>query len=207
MSRKTVLIPAVELAEPEHGELLELLIEPAGLGAGAEPQLELLYAHGLGVAVAAAQAALSTARLPPPARSLISPATWLGPPVLYLANPRANLSNAAGAALGIALGLLLYAQRCPGQRLLATGALTISVASPVKIGPDRWLADKLKLALALGSQEQPLPFLVPAQVTPGVPTQTRCAVLIAALARLNIHVVPVNSLEEAVAACRRLVDG
>ncbi|MFO1434708.1 MAG: hypothetical protein U1F76_32280 [Candidatus Competibacteraceae bacterium] len=205
MSRKTILIPAVELAEPEHGELLELLIEPAGLGAGTEPQLELLYAHGLGVAVAAAQAALSTARLPP-ARSWIAPAAWLGPPVLYLANPRANLSNAAGAALGIALGLLMYAQRCPGQRLLATGALTISAASPVKIGPDRWLAAKLKLALTLESQEQPLLFLVPAQVTPGVPTQTRCAVPIAALARLKIHVVPVNSLEEAVAACEKLAE-
>lgn len=206
MSRKMVLIPAVELAETEHGELLELLIEPAGLGAGAEPQLELLYAHGLGVAVAAAQAALSIACLPP-ARSWIAPATWLGPPVLYLANPRSNLSNAAGAALGIALGLLMYAQRCPGQRLLATGALPVSAASPVVIGPDRWLSAKLKLALTLGPQVQSLPFLVPAQVTPGVPTQTRCAVLIAALARLNIHVVPVNSLEEAVAACRRLAGG
>lgn len=204
MARKTVWIPLVSLAEPtdesEGGALLHLWIEPGGYGVSTEESWQRLRGCGLGVALSAAQAALAVAGLPPPSRSLVRE-----PPVWQVANPDPRLSNAAGAALGIALGSLLYDGRCPGARLIASGQF-FPTPPPIRarLAPDPRLANKLRTALAFGPQAASLPFLVPAHTADGVETVLDCAEPIATLAALNIQVLPVTSLEEAVAACWRL---
>lgn len=204
MARKTVWIPLVPLGEPAHESersvLLHLWIEPGGYGANTEESLQRLRGYGLAVALADAQAALAVAGLPPPSRSLVRE-----PPVWQVANPDPRLSNAAGAALGIALGSLLYDGRCPGERLIASGQfLSAPPSSGAVLAPDPRLAAKLRAVLAFGLQDEPLPFLAPARTADGVETAQACAELIASLATLNIPVLPVTSLEEAVAACWRL---
>jgi hypothetical protein len=204
MARKTVWIPLVSLVEPEvesaRGVLLEILIEPGGYGANTEESLRKLHGHGLAMALSAARAALAVAGLPLPAGSL-----YREPPVWQVANPEPRLSNAAGAALGIALGWLLYDGRCPGRRLIASGQfLPASLSRNAALAADPRLSGKLQAALVFGPQAAPLPFLVPAHTADGVETAQDCAELIATLATLNIRVLPVASLEEAVAACWRL---
>jgi hypothetical protein len=204
MLRKTVLVPVVTLATGRGSGLLEIIVEPAGLGEGTVPQLQLLYSAGLGAAVAAAQAALAVSRLPPAAAGCVGH-LLREPSVLYVANPKPQLSNSAGAALGVALGLLLHDGRCPGQRLIASGTLMLpGPLGLVAIGSEGDIAAKLETALALGLQALPLPFLVPAHTADGVETAQDCAELIATLAALNIRVLPVASLGEAVAACWQL---
>ena len=204
MERKTVWIPLVSLTEPTHESersvLLHLWIEPGGYGARPEESWQRLHGCGLGVALAAAQTALAAAGLPPPSRRLLHE-----PPVWQIANPDPRLSNAAGAALGIALGTLLYEGRCPGERLIASGQfLSAPPARGAMLAPDPRLAAKLCAVRAFGPQDEPLPFLAPAHTADGVETAQACAELIATLAALNIRVLPVASLEEAVAACWRL---
>ena len=204
MARKTIWIPLVSLAEPpnesECGALLHLWIEPGGYGANTEESLQRLRGYGLAVALSDARAALAMAGLPPQASNRIRE-----PPVWQVANPDARLSNAAGAALGIALGALLYDGRCPGERLIASGQfLPAAPAGSAVLAPDPRLAAKLRAVLIFGPQDEPLPFLVPARTADGVETAQDCAELIASLAALNIRVLPVASLEEAVAACWRL---
>lgn len=203
MSRKTLYIPLISLIEPDiepkHGGLLEVWIEPGGYGARTEESLRRLRGHGLGVALSAAQAALAVAGLPPPGGLVREPPVW------QVANPDPRLSNAAGAALGIALGWLLYDGRCPGHRLIASGQfLAAAPSGGAVLSPDPRLSGKLRAALALGPQARPLPFLVPAHIDNGIKTVQDCAEPIATLAALNIRVLPVTSLEEAVAACWRL---
>ncbi|MCC8998163.1 MAG: hypothetical protein LM522_01495 [Candidatus Contendobacter sp.] len=204
MSRKIVWIPLVSLVEPEieseRGMLLEILVEPGGFGASTEESLQRLRGYGLAVALSDAQAALAVAGLPPPTSSL-----GREPPVWQVTNPNPRLSNAAGAALGIALGWLLYEGRCPGQQIIASGHfLPVPPSRGAMLAPDPRLAGKLRSALIFGLQAAPLPFLVPAQTIHGTETAQDCAELIALLAALNIRVLPVASLEEAVAVCWRL---
>jgi hypothetical protein len=206
IARKQVLIPLTVLATGQGSGLLEIIIEPAGLGEGSAPHFELLHSSGLDAAVVAAQAALAVTRLPP---ALPAEGGYFGhllhePPLLYVANPTPQLSNSAGAALGVALGLLMYQGFCGGDRLIASGCLQASDSSAtVTLVPDLHIDAKLETALMLGPQPTPLPFLVPAQVTAGLPTAQHCADIIARLAGLNIPVLPVASLEAAVTACRR----
>ena len=206
IARKQVLIPLTVLATGQGSSLLEIIIEPAGLGAGSVPHFELLHSSGLGAAVAAAQAALAVVRVSPilPAEGSYLSHLLHEPPLLYVANPTPQLSNSAGAALGIALGLLMYQGVCGGDRLIASGCLqTADPADTVTLSPDLHIDAKLEIALTLGPQPTPLPFVVPAQVTAGLPTARHCADVIARLAGLNIPVLPVASLETAVTACRR----
>ncbi len=201
MSRKNIWIPLVSLAEPtqetERSVLLHLWIEPGGYGARPEASWQRLHGYGLGVGLAAAQTALAVAGSQPLARNPMRE-----PPVWQVANPDPRLSNAAGAALGIALGSLLYDGRCPGQRLIASGQfLSALPSSGAALAPDPRLAAKLRAVLALGLQDEPLPFMVPARTADGVETTRACVELIASLAVLNIRVLPVASLEEAVATC------
>lgn len=207
MSRKTLWIPLLSLMDPdgssEHGVLLELSIEPGGYGASTEESLQRLRGHGLATALAAADAALAAAGLPPPSGRLCRE-----PPVWLLSNPDPRLSNATGAALGIALGWLLYDERCPGQRLIASGQFEpVTSLTGARLAADPHLSARLRTALAFGPQATPLPFIVPAEITTGVETMQGCAELINALADLNIRVLPAPSLIEAVAACRRLSQG
>lgn len=207
MSRKIVWIPLVSLGEPtpesERSALLHLWIEPGGYGANTEESLQRLRGYGLAVALADAQAALAVAGLPPQSRCLLHE-----PPIWQVANPDSRLSNAAGAALGIALGSLLYEGRCPGKRLIASGQfLSAPLSRSAVLAPDPRLAGKLRAALVFGPQAEPLPFLVPAHTAVGVETVRACAEPITALAALNIRVLPIASLEEAVAACWRLDRG
>jgi len=204
MARCTIWIPLVPLTEPGRASapsvLLEIGIEPGGYGADPDTSRQRLCGYGLARALADAQAALAAAGLPSPARN------WTRePPVWHVANPDARLSNAAGAALGLALGELLYDGRCPGSRLIASGHfLPVSAAHGARLAPDRRLAGKLVAARALGPQAAPLPFLVPAHTPEGIAIVQEYAEPIAALSALNIPVTPVASLEEAVAACWRL---
>lgn len=187
--------------EAECGGLLEIRIEPGGYGAHTDESLQRLRGHGLARALGDAQAALAVAGGSlPPSRGWIHE-----PPVWQVANPDQRLSNTAGAALGIALGWLLYDGRCPGQRLIASGRFRpLDASGNARLASDPQLAIKLRTALALGFHATPLPFLVPAHTAVGVETKQNCAEQIAQLAALNIYVFPVLSLEEAVATCRRL---
>jgi hypothetical protein len=201
--RKTVLIPVVPLSPGPERYLLELIVEPAGPGAGSAPVLHPLKNHGLEAAVTLAETALRVVRLPSSPRLWTSRRATLGPPAVFVANPLPGLSNARGAALGIALGLLMYDGHCPGDRLIATGQLlpADSTAGLIKVEATDGLAAKLSTALTLGYQRQPLPFIVPARTQDGRDTQERCAATVRGLANYNIHVLPVASLQEAVAAC------
>lgn len=203
--RKRVFIPVVPLVYGSECSLLELIIEPAG--PGVDPQFHSLKNQGLGTAVAMAKEALRIADLPPlpPLRKrlTVNLANWR-PPFLFLTNPSAELSNASGAALGVAMGLLMYDGCCPYDRIIATGQL-IPAVSPVgliRVESTNDLKDKLAAALTLGYQQQTLPFVVPARIRDEAAKRIDCAKLIRALAAYNIHVLPVNTLQEIATGCR-----
>ncbi|MCP4406513.1 MAG: hypothetical protein GY807_01890 [Gammaproteobacteria bacterium] len=207
--RKKVLIPAVSLSGDSRGCMLELMIETAELSMDSTPQFSYLKEQGLEIAAEAAKNALAVAGLPTPPSTIqrvINRSSAMGPPALYLANPRPNVSNSSSAALGVVLGLLMYDGRCPGEWLIATGRLdsTASVFGLISIKPDALVSEKLALALSLGQQSQTLPFLVPAKTIDGEATAMRYITLIRELMERNIHVIPVATLEMAVANCWRL---
>ena len=208
--RKTVFIPVVSLTCEAERALLELIIEPAGSGTG--PQFHTLKSQGLGTAVAMAQKALRVtylSHLPRLYKRSTVNLTKLGPPLLFLANPMPELSNAEGASFGVTMGLLMYDDHCCCKRVIATGRLTaaVSPADLIRVEPTDRLKDKLAAALTLGYQQQPLPFMVPARTCDGAATVAHCAELIRALAACNICVLAVDTLHEAVTACNTLASG
>ncbi|MCP4699078.1 MAG: hypothetical protein GY862_19830 [Gammaproteobacteria bacterium] len=184
-SRKTVFIPLFSLGDRNARHILEIIVEPGPLGTR-EPDFTQLTAHGLDMAITDAKAALAGFQLPPTARR----------PVLFPVRPAPGLSNAAGAALGVALGLLMYYGLCRGERLLATGGLR-STPTGIEV-----LETKLAAALALPLQPRPLPFVFPArhENEPVMKTLQRD------LHDLNIRPAPVAFLDEAIAACAALAE-
>ncbi|HET6519889.1 MAG TPA: hypothetical protein VFG47_08710 [Geminicoccaceae bacterium] len=198
-----MLIPVTPLDGGPGGGLLEVIAERDGPDprGGGRPRFRHLRGHGLGAAVAAAERALAVADLSPPRRRALPDPAGIAPPVVYLANPMPGLSNALGAALGLALAVLMVEGRCPGARLVASGRL---VPGATAIQPTLGLGDKLRLVLTLGPQPAPLPFLVPTATEDGAAVAERYAGLIGELERRNVHARPVAGLEAAVAACRAL---
>ncbi len=201
--RKTVWIPAAAMADRPERALLELIIERGPWPA--ETASALTAVHGLNNAAETAKKALLHAKLP----VFFSPAHTAGKimprPFLYTANPVSALSNAAGAALGIALGLLMYEGVLRNRALIACGGLHCSDKSErVVIESVDKMEEKLDLALSLGKQDQALAFVIPACTQAKNSARQNFMSQIQALAALNIYVLPGATLQEAVKACQRL---
>jgi hypothetical protein len=189
--RKIVLIPVSSLAGVPQHHLLELIVEPAELSINAQPKFHYLQGHGLKSAIKVAKKVMV---------HLQSKTIWRlsRAPLLYLANPLPGLSNALGAALGIVMSLLMYHGLCRCDRLIATGKLN-SVTATVETVTD--LTAELKSATALGYQNKLLRFIIPKLINDNVTMVNRHAELIRHLGTLNIRVFPVQTLQEAIAAC------
>lgn len=189
--RKVVLIPISSLAGAPQHHLLELIVESAELSINAQPKFHYLQGHGLKAAIKVAEKVsvqLKSKLTFWPSRA----------PLLYLANPLLGLSNALGAALGIVMSLLMYNGLCRCNRLIATGKLS-SVTTTVEAAID--LTDELTSAIALGYQNKLLRFIIPKLANDDVTVVKRHAELICLLRTLNIRVFPVQTLQEAIAAC------
>lgn len=184
-ARKTILVPWTHLAEVGKQHFLEIVIEPAGCGVDADSQFRYLNIHGLRPAVRSAQSALQ--------HTGFRIMRCRSQPILYPVNPPLNASNASGAALGVALGLLMYHRRLSGNRLLASGDF-IRKQNRIRIRPAKMLHGQLNAAAKLGLQNKPLQYYVPAQTVDGAATCNAYAESIRALARLNIFVRPVHDL-------------
>lgn len=194
--RKTVFIPLFALRGEGESSLLELIIERTARFHRPSPDFGHLHSHGLRIAISSAVAALRASGLVRTRSRLAGlrctePAPAGASSMLYLANPEPGLSNAKGAALGVAMSLLMYDGRCSLQRLIATGHLQADGA--ITGGADA-LATKLESAIPLGYQPEPLPFLVPSSA---LMRASRPNHMISALSRLNIQVRPVADLTEA----------
>ncbi len=199
--RKTVWIPVAAMADRPERTLLELIIERGAWPAESTSGLANLTVHGLGHAAKIAETALVHAKLLPHF-------LWVNTktvPYLYTSNPIPALSNTSGAALAIALGLLMYEGYLPNHRLIACGGLFCSAKTErvTLLAVDK-MEQKLELALSLGRQECPLAFVVPAYLRDGYALQDCFAPQIQALAQLNIHVLPSTTLQDALAACKQL---
>ncbi|MGI9332521.1 MAG: hypothetical protein ACR2RL_05125 [Gammaproteobacteria bacterium] len=201
-SRRTVLIPAVALGNTRTTRVLELIVEAAGPPGTRPPDTRALRSQGLEPAFDRAHRAIRNA--------LAREATHLErlrrllyrSPTLYLASPASNLSEAKGADLGIALGLLMYFGYCRATRVLATGHLSDGARPSARDVDAHALARHLGAALRLGPQPERLPFLVlldPYEITPDV--TALLAELVETLHRAGIEVLCVSSLISAVQAC------
>lgn len=198
MDRTTVYIPLFPAAgptDPRPARLLALGFEGCDRpGQGARGDPGGLLGRLLG------QVRGLLARSPPGAEG--DPAsprgrgdTGRGRRVLAL-EPIPDLTEVAGAGLGLALGLALTGGPAGGRRLLAFGRLE-TVADPLAVAP---LADPgplLDLLERLGPQPQPLTCLLPAPKVPRPGDGPRWA----ALARANLHCRWVDSLPAAIRAC------
>jgi hypothetical protein len=187
--RKVVLIPVFSLAGAPQHYLLELIVEPAELSFTAQPKFHYLQGHGLKSAVQVAKQVIIQLK----SKLIFWPSRA---PLLYLANPLPGLSNALGAALGIVMSLLMYYGLCRCERLIVTGRLN-SMTATIEASTD--LTTELKSAIALGYQNKLLRFIIPQLVNDDV--TVRHAELIRHLGTLNIRVFPVQTLQEAIAAC------
>lgn len=187
--RKVVFIPVFSLAGTPQYHWLELIVEPAEFSLNAQPKFHYLQGYGLKAAIQVAKQVII------PFRPKL--AFWPSRvPLLYLANPLPGLSNALGATLGVVMSLLMYYGLCRCERLIATGKLN-SVTATVEMATD--LTAELKSAKALGYQNKLLRFIIPQLVNDDV--TVRHAELIGHLRTLNIRVFPVQTLQEAIAAC------
>jgi hypothetical protein len=190
--RKVVFIPVFSLAGTPQYYLLELIVEPAEFSLTAQPKFHYLQGHGLKSAVHVVKQVMV---------QLKSKITVWRPsraPLLYLANPLPGLSNALGAALGMVMSLLMYYGLCRCERLIATGRLN-SVTATVEAATD--LTAELKSAMALGYQNKLLRFIIPKLANDDMTVVNHHDELICHLGTLNIRVFPVQTLQEAIAAC------
>lgn len=198
--RKTVWIPVVAMANRAEGTLLELIIE-RGAWCNESALLANLRLHGLANAAQLAEQALQHARLLPQFSWLYGKCA----PYCYLSNPVTGLSNTSGAALGIALGLLMYEGNLPNRALIVSGGLLCQQNNPqVELQYVDKVAEKLELALRLPRPAQPLGFVLPTHTQTGFDIQHTFADQIQALRHHNIHVLPNATLQAAINACRQL---
>lgn len=199
--RKTVWIPLAAMADRPERALLELIVERGAWPAEADSGLSNLNVYGLGNAAQMAQKAVLHGKLLPH----FSWGNSKAAPYCYAANPVSALSNTHGAALGIALGLLMYEGVLPNHALIACGSLQCSANSArVPLQTVDKIEEKLELATTLGRQEHALGFVVPAYTREGLGVKACFMSRIRALAELNIRVLPVATLQEAVTACRMI---
>lgn len=194
MDRTTVYIPLFPAAgptDPTPARLLALGFEACGRS-GPDTDPGGLLGRLLGqTRRLLARSGASGGRPAPPGTG----DTGSGCRVLAL-EPIPNLTEVAGAALGLALGLLLTAGPARGRRLLAFGRLetgvdTVAVIPMANPGP---LLDLLE---GLGPQPQPLTCLIPAPRVQRPGDAPRWA----ALDQANLHCCWVDSLPAAIRAC------
>lgn len=177
---KTVLIPLMELAEPRQASFMELWVEPGQAGFDG---LETLAAGPLQQAVAQTRAAIKPLSCPAvPARTR-----------LMSANLR--LSDGSGAGLGLALCPYLLDPAYPYSRYIINGGIQQD-SRGAKVVSGSPLLQCLDAISALGYQAEPVLFLFP-KTNFNEPALSRCG----ELASLNIAVRPVDSLDQAFAAC------
>jgi hypothetical protein len=192
LRRKTILIPLVSMDDNKMRQFLEVIVDPGPVGS---PDFKQLAIHGLEPAITIARTALARFKLPLGIRG----------PVLYPAIPIPGLSNAAGATLGVTIGLLMYYGLCPGERILATGGLHVPQdgEKQIKVINSSALDVKLTAALSLTKQSRPLPFIFPANSE----SEHIMDSLSSSLHKLNICPTPVTSLHQAITACRDITCG
>lgn len=183
MANKCLRIPVAPLDRPERASFLDFFIEPAetglfGRGAGSDP-FRAVAQPGLEPAIAMARRAWDT--LPPP------------PPFhIRLVNPLAGLSNASGAALGLALCPFLAAS--PYRESIVMGSLAFS-GGEARVGAVGHLAAKLRAVRAEGHREAPALLVFADDGDSATAAETL------ELLKLNITVRPVETLREACRAC------
>jgi hypothetical protein len=182
--RKRVFIPAVSLGQEKHIDLLEFSVdEPSLFGSSSYKSLEGCH---LEAAIALVEQALI--KLPKPKQKC----------QLFMVNPAPYLSNAKGAALGLLLALYMREKQCPHESLIVTGSLVAAADKQSFIISDSGNLDlTLSAALSLGVQQQPTLYLIPDSV--GFKTK-----LLEDLAKLNIFVRKISSLNDALRFCLTL---
>ncbi len=210
--KKTVWIPVTAMANRPERSLLELIIERGAWQTPEKQGLMQLTPHGLSNAAQLAEQALRHAKLLPHYFCGYYPAA----PYIYTSNPVTGLSNTNGAALGIALGLLMYAGNLPNNALIASGGLATNSAQSagtrvqntgakeIQLQAIDKIAEKLELALNLPRPAQPLGFVLPAHTQTGLDIQQTFKPQIQALQAHNIYPLPSPTLQAAVQACREL---
>jgi hypothetical protein len=200
--RKIIWIPVVAMANRPERLLLELVIERGNWPSESLPGLSGLAGlnlYGLGNAAKIAENALKYSQL-------LSHFSWYQcrtTPYFYTAQTVPTLSNTSGAALGIALGLLMYEGYLPNEKLIACGGLSCA-AGVVTIQTIDKIKEKLELALDLGWQNQKLPCVVPAYLQDGLQVEHCFNQQIEELKSLNIYVLPSKTLQDAVRGCMAL---
>lgn len=181
---KTLRVPLINLASVDEDCFLEFFIEP--MYDNGYDGLESI-AHGtLKLAVAQARAALKM--LP----------AGISKSRLRLINSDEDLSTSAGAALGFALSPVFLQAECSYQHFIVTGTLNISESSQpdVLVGDSGALIEKMRSVCRLGYQVQPTVFIMPV-----IKLNAEVKTLYQTLARNNIAVRAVKTLEQACRAC------
>lgn len=198
MKRNIIFIPLASLKQGNDGHLLELVADRIGLAYFRRPDTDSLRSYGLGVAIDSAMSAISS--LPLTLFNKLKSYFVGGNKYMYLVNPKSNLTNAKGASLAIAIGLLV--EEGYHARIIALGELTdTGLLKNVCCVQVRRMMDSAK---SLGYQEAPTLFLLPSMLQTGYNVSTILAPEIAELRNYNIHVHPVDDLREAL---RRAVVG
>jgi hypothetical protein len=188
--RTSIHIPAIPLDGSAGGGLLELIVETGCTGGTMREALARLRGQGFGDAIDRTLAWLETR---PELRRRVA-----GKPVdLWLVNPMTELSNSAGASLGIALALVGAAEHWSLAGVVASGRLDPETG---RLMSDHRLPQRLHRLGTWLARDSRLPVLIAAPDG----WKRDDAGIAAELEAQGVSIVFADHIDEAIGHCRRL---
>jgi hypothetical protein len=186
VNRKTLLVPVFRLDRPQHGDFMELVVEPQE-GRGLRPWFYHLQGLGLEPAIQLASQALQAVR-----------ADGVEP-LVYWTNPKLPLSQLAGVALALALSVWAADERCGFSEIISVGQLEVLAEEGLRITDTGCTGRSLAAVASLGVRPRPACLILPERPLLG----QRETALLHALEHYGIRCLQVSSLESAAWACRQ----
>lgn len=186
VNRKTLLVPVFRLDRPQHGDFMELVVEPQA-GRGQRPWFYHLQGVGLDPAILLANQALQAVRAEG------------AEPLVYWTNPKLPLSQLAGVALALALSVWVADQRCGFGEIISVGQLEANAGEGLRVTDTGYTGRSLAAVAALGVRPRPACLILPGRPVLGHSD----AALLQELERRGIRCFQVGSLESAAWACRQ----